>query len=101
MNPVAADCQRRDQLRLIGKPLRPAFANGLFVDIVFGELDEEMIMTCFAFHKTAIELPEIGIFKALAKAFEPLATAGFDEGEDQQPIEKAGFFAAALALEFH
>ena len=101
MHPVAADLERGHQPGFISQPLGPAFANGLFVDIGFGELDEQMIMTGLTFHKAAIELAEIGIVEPFAEAFEPLATAGFDEGEDQQPVQKTGLFAAALALEFH
>lgn len=86
MHPVAADFEGRDQCGLKGQPLGPAFADGVFVDIAFGELDEQMIMTGLAFHKAAIELAEIGIIEPFAEAFEPLATAGFDKREDQQPV---------------
>ena len=101
MHPVAADFEGGYKCGFIGQPFRPAFADGLFVDIVFGELDEQMIMTGLAFHEAAIELAEIGIVESFAQAFEPLAATGFDEGEDQQPVEKTGFFAAAFALKFH
>jgi len=58
-------------------------------------------MTCFAFHETAVELAEIVIFESFAEAFEAFATAGFDEGEDEQTIEKPFFVCAAFYLEFH
>lgn len=101
MHPVAANFEGRHQPGFISQPLRPAFVDGLFVDIAFGELDEQMIMTGLTFHETAIELAEIGVVEPFAEPFEPLAAAGFDKGEDQQPVEKAAFFTAALALELH
>lgn len=101
MYPVAADLEGRHQSGFVGQPFRPAFADGLFVDVAFGQLDEQMIMTGFTFHEAAVELAEIGVFEPFVEPFEALATAGFDEGEDQQPVEKAGLFAAVLALELH
>ena len=101
MHPVAADLEGRDQRGFIGQPFRPTFADGLSVDIAFGELDEQMIMTGFTLHEAAIELAKIGVVEPFAEAFEPFAAAGLDEGEDQQPVEEAGLFAAALALELH
>ena len=71
MDAVAADFEFGDDLRLIGQPFGPAFADGFLVDIKFGELDKEVIMSGLAFHKTAVELAEIGIFEAFGQAFEP------------------------------
>lgn len=60
-----------------------------------------MVVTCFALHKAAVELPQVLIFESFAQTFEPLATAGFDEREDQQSVQEALFFGAAFYLEFH
>lgn len=101
MYPVTADFEGRHESGFIGEPLRPAFADGLFVDIAFGELDEQMIVTGFAFHEAAIELAQIRVFEPFAEAFEPLAASGFDKGADQQAVEKTGLLTAAFTLELH
>ena len=85
---------------LIAKPIRPAFAHCFLVDIVFGQLNEKMVVAGFAFHKAAIKLSEVGIIQAFAKAFEPLAAPGFDEGEREELIEEALGFDPAFSFEF-
>ena len=60
-----------------------------------------MIVSCLAFHKAAVELPEIGVFEAFAEALKPLATPCFDEGEDEQAVEKAFLVVRILFFKFH
>lgn len=98
---VAADLECGHEFCFVFEPLGPAFADLGFVDIGFCEFYEEVVVAGFAFHEAAVELAEVGVFESLAKAFKAFAAAGFDEGEDEEPVEEAGFFAAAFAFEFH
>ena len=82
------------------EPFFPALADEGFVDIVFGEFDEEVVVSGFAFHEAAVEVAEVGVFEASAEAFEAFAAAGFDEGEDEEFVEEALFVAAAFLLKF-
>ena len=98
---VAADFEGGHELCFVFQPFRPTFADLFLVDIAFGQFYEQVVVAGFAFHEAAVELAEIGVFKGFAQAFEAFAATGFDEGEDEQPVKKAGFFAASLLLEFH
>jgi hypothetical protein len=101
VDPVAADFEGGHQLSFIVQPFLPAAPDGFLFDIGFGELDEQVIVSGFAFHEAAVELPEVVVVEAFAEAFEPFATAGFDEGEDKEAIEKAFFFVGAFFFKFH
>ena len=100
MYPVAADIGGGHELGLEVEPFFPALADEGFVDIVFGEFDEEVVVSGFAFHEAAVEVAEVGVFEAFAEAFEAFAAAGFDEGEDEEFVEEALFVAAAFLLKF-
>src|SRR5262245_50296717 len=59
-----------------------------------------MIMAGFAFHKTAIEVTQVFIIEPFAEAFKAFATAGFNEGEDQEFVEQALFGTAIFFLNY-
>lgn len=98
---VSADFEGGHQLCFIGQPFCPALPNYFFVYIGFGELDKQMIVAGFAFHKAAVELTQIGIVEPFAETFEALAATGFYESEDEELVQETGFFAAAFFLEIH
>lgn len=101
MDAVSADLQGGDDAGLVLQPFGPAAPDDGAVDIGFGELDEKMIVSGLAFHESAVELPEIGVFEPLAEAFETLAASGFDQRANEQAIQKTAFFVAAFPFEFH
>ncbi len=101
MDAVAADFERSDHAGFVVEPFRPALLHGFFVEVGFGEFYKEVIVPGLALHKTAVELAEVRIFEPFAKPFEAFAATGFDQREDEEPVEKALFLAAAFALEFH
>lgn len=100
MDPVAADLGGGHKPGFEVEPFFPALADEVLVDVVFGEFDEEVVVSGFAFHEAAVEVAEVGVFEAFAEAFEAFAAAGFDKGEDEQLVEEALFFAAAFLLKF-
>ncbi len=83
MHPVAAHFEAQHQVCFKGQPFFPAFSYFVFVYISLRQIDEEAVMTGFTFHEAAIEIAEVFVVEALAKSFETLAAAGFDEGEDE------------------
>ena len=101
MDPVAADFEGGDDTCLIFQPFGPAMAHRFFVKISFCQLYKKVIVTGLTFHKAPVELSEVTIFETFAKPFEAFAATGFYERKDQEPVEKAFFFAAAFALKFH
>ena len=101
MDAVAADFEGGDDACFVVQPFGPAMAHRFFVLISFGQFYKEVIVTCLTFHKAAVELAQVGIFETFAKAFEAFAATGFDQCKNEEAVEKAFFFAAAFALEFH
>ena len=100
VDPVAADFGGGHELGFEVEPFFPALADEWFVDIVFGEFDEEVVVSGFAFHEAAVEVAEVGVSEAFAEAFEAFAAAGFDEGEDEEFVEEALVGVSAFLLEF-
>ncbi len=100
MDPVAAKFHRLHDAGLIIQPFRPAFPDGVFIQICFSQLDEQVIVAGFTFHEAAIELPQVGIVETFAKPLEPFAASGFNKGEGEELIEEALDFTAALAFKF-
>jgi hypothetical protein len=100
VDPVAADLGRGHEAGFEVEPFFPAIADEGLVDVVFGELDKEVVVSGFAFHEAAVEVAEVGVFEAFAEAFEAFAAAGFDEGEDEELVEEALVRVAAFLLEF-
>jgi hypothetical protein len=100
VNAVAADPEGGDDAGFVVEPFGPAAADEVFIEIMFRQLDKEMIMAGLAFHETTVELSQIGVFQSFAEAFEAFAAAGFDQCEAEEAVEKTMFFAAAFLFEF-
>ena len=101
MDAVAADLQGGDYAGFIFQPFGPSAPDDGAIDIGFGELDEEVVVSGLAFHEAAVKLPEIGIFETLAEAFEAFAATSFDQCADEQAIQETLFIVAAFPFEFH
>ena len=81
MYPVSPDLHRIHHTCFEVQPFRPAPADQFLVGIGLGQPDKKMVMTRLALHEPAIELSQVGILQPFAQPLEPLAAAGFDQGE--------------------
>ena len=100
MYPIASDFKGIHDLDLIFEPFFPPAADGFFVDVKFGQLDEEVIVAGLTFHESAVELAKVVIFEAFAEAFEAFATAGFDESEEEEAVEEPLIFVGPFLFKF-